>query len=381
MRIIERMCLYVVVAFLAVSVLERATADDEATKEAETLRARTLELVGADGKVALRLAATQHGGKIEVRNKDGRTVVNLEARADKDGEIKLYDESGIYRANIGGDKTGGYVNVMGAQRKTAAYLGSDSGTGGGYAAIYTANGKKGAEIVVHKRGALFTARNADTGQRTVAIGTADDAGDGFLALAAKNGKPRAIVAGLQGGGRVSIADKADQTIASLGTNAKGATLELVNSQAKRAVTFLGAAPDSGTGMLALSREDGTLGMAMYTSQHGGQMNVFNSGGKKAAFLGVSANPAGNGLMYVGRTDGQRLFETGATANRGGYLSVRNHRNERVLFLGASSGQSAGDGVVEVSRRGGKLGVVLRAYEGGSSTRIYDTAGKVKSQLR
>lgn len=381
MRIIERMCLYAVVAFLAVSVLERATADDEAKEAAETLRARNLELVGAGGKVALRLSATAHGGTIEIRNKDGQTVVNLMARADKDGEIRLYDESGTYRANIGGDRTGGYVNVMGPKKGTAAYIGSDSATGGGYAAIYAANGKKGAEIVANKRGALFATTNVQTGERTGAFGTADDVGDGFLALAAKSGKARAILFGLEGGGRLSIADKAGETVAQLGTNAKGASLELLNSETKRSVAVLGTASDTGTGLLALNRPDGKLGMALYTSQHGGQMNVLNGDGKKAAFIGVSANPAGNGLMYVARTDGQRLFESGATASAGGYMSVRNHRGERVLFIGASGGQSKGDGVVEVSRRGGKLGVVLRAFQGGSSLRVYDAEGKVKTQVR
>ena len=102
----------------------------------------------------------------------------------------------------------------------------------------------------------------------------------------------------------------------------------------------------------------------------------------AAYVGgVRAHPAGNGLLYVARDDGSRLIEAGRNSGRGGYMSVRNGEGKRVLFLGASTGDAPDDGVLEVSRSSGGLGVVLRGHAGGSFVQVYDLQGKAKTRIK
>ena len=386
MRTIERICLYLVIAFVAVQVLDRAVADDEkkgaGAAVAERVRTRQLEIVGAKGNVALRLGTTsQGGGVVDIYNAEGKRVVQVITRADGDGEIRLHDAGGILRSNLGGDATGGYLNVWGPEKKSAAYIGADASTKGGYMAIYAPGGTKAAEVTTHAKGAAFIASNVGSGKRTAILGTDDASGHGVMLVGTSGGEARVLASAATDVGRVAVSGGNHRLAGVLSSNAKGGSLELRNVENDRQIAFLGTATDTGTGMLALSRPDGKLGIAQFTSPQGGQHVIYNGDGNKAAFFGVSGSPAGNGLLYVARKDGQRLFEAGANAGRGGYMSIRNSLDQRVLFLGASGGTSADDGVVEVARRGGKLGVVLRAYGGGSSVRVYDSEGKVKSQVR
>ncbi|MDA1194652.1 MAG: hypothetical protein O2894_05655 [Planctomycetota bacterium] len=315
MRLIERVCLYLVVAYAGVGLLDRARADDEAepAQPASVIEATEVVLRNSDGDIVLRLGATTAGaGVVEVFNKTGQLATRLFARPDRDGELQLFDEHGELRANIGGNDVGGYINIYKSQDVPAIYLGADSDREAGYAVVYGAGGKPAVQ--------LFE----------------DD-----------------------GGGRVAASRAGDG----------------------RRVIEMGAAPEGAGGFLALSNGAGNPGLACYCSDVGGQVKALNSDGNAAAFLGVSSDPAGNGLIYVARADGQRILETGANTSRGGYLGINSGDGKRTVFLGSSTGESAGDGVLEIMRKQGSLGVVLRAYEGGSSIRVYDKDEKVIQNLR
>jgi len=289
--------------------------EPEPEPEASVGPLTTTELIvqSADGKKLLRLGANRGGGgQIEVFAKNGKRVAVLFARSDNDGELALYDESGILRSNIGGNDTGGYANFYGSGKQLAAYIGADTAKSHGYIAVY-GPGKK--EVV------------------------------------------------------------------GLYANAKGGVVSVRNAETKKQVVMIGAAPNNGMGFIGLGTTEGKPASAFFVTRNGGQIKTLNADGKTAAFLGVSANPAGNGLLYLCRKDGERIVEAGATATRGGYCSMNNGQSKRVLFMGASTGTAPDDGVLEVARKNGKLGVVLRAYSGGSSVRVYDKDEKVKVNLR
>ncbi len=322
MRVVERICLYLVVAYAALTLLDRARADEEPAAGSKSkpvapapaaVTTSEINLVNADGTLVVRMyARASGGGAIDVFNKAGKLATRLYARNDHDGELQLNDENGELRSNIGGNDTGGYANIYNRKGDLAVYAGGDSEADAGYVAVWGPKEVKAAEISVNKFGGAFAARNVATNKR---------------------------------------------------------------------VTSLGTAPDTGTGVLAIASKEGKAGVGAYVTEDGGQLMALNGAGKRAAFLGVSADPAGNGLIYVANKSGQRIVESGANAGGGGYMSVRNSVDKRVLFLGATTGKAADDGVVEVQRKSGDLGVVLRAYEAASSVRIYDKDEKVIKQLR
>ena len=245
---------------------------------------------------------------------------------------------------------------------------------------------------------------AKNGKRVVRLFARSD-DDGELALYDEDAVLRANIGGNDDGGYANFYGRTGTLAAYLGAdsredcgfigvygagkkeivglygNEKGGVISVRNGETENQILMIGAAPNNGMGFVGLGTSEGKAGLALYVTETGGQIKAMNADEKTAAFLGVSADPAGNGLMYVARKDGNRLIEAGATSAAGGYISVRNGADERVLFMGASTGEAPDDGVLEVAHKNGKLGVVLRAYSGGSSVRVYDDAEKVKVNLR
>jgi len=272
------------------------------------------------------------------------------------------------------------LHVKSADGRTLLRIGEAPG-GGGSVELFSKSGKRAARLFARTDDDGELTLHDHTGVLRANIGGNDDGGyanfyggDGKLAayLGADAAKKSGFIA-VYGGGK--------QELAGLYANAKGGVVSVRNAETEKQIVMIGAAPSNGMGVIGLGTDQGKPALASFVTKNGGQFKVLNADGKTAGFLGVSANPAGNGLLYVSRKDGERLMETGAGTAGGGYMSFNNSANERVLFLGASSGSAPDDGVLEVARKNGKLGVVLRAYEGASSVRVYDKDEKVIQQLR
>ena len=224
--------------------------------------------------------------------------------------------------------------------------------------FYGPGEKKVVTAYTHKKGGMLATRNLE-GRTMAVMGSESGKDGGYFALYGSNNK------------------KAFEAY----THKKGGLFVARNTETNKSVALFGAASDTGTGLLSLSSATGKRGVTVYTTKNGGQIAALNAQNKTVAFLGVSSDPAGNGLVYAARDDGQRILEFGRNAHMGGYLSVRNGLGKRVVYLGASTGNTPGDGVIEITRNNGKLGVVARAYLGGSYVRIYDKDEKIVKQLR
>lgn len=272
-----------------------------------------------------------------------------------------------------------HISIRNAQGKVVLRLGAGE-NGGGQIEVLAKNGQTVVTLLARSDNDGEVRFFDEGGVLRSTMGANDDGG--YANFYARTGELATYVGsdGAADTGYIAVLGKGKRKVIELSCHEKGALVKVTNSEGQRVVS-LGAAPDTGTGVLVLSSEKGAPGVTLYTTGHGGQINVLNDQGKKAGFLGVSADPAGNGLWYVARKDGQRIVEAGATSAAGGYMSMRNSANKRVLFLGATTGKDSDDGVVEVSRRSGGLGVVLRGYSGGSSATVYDAGGKAKAQLR
>lgn len=254
-------------------------------------------------------------------------------------------------------------------------------TGGGMIEVRNRMGKRAARLLVRSDndGELRLYDDKDT-MRT-AIGGNDEGG--YANFYSRAGDLAAYIGGDSGAdaGYIAVFGKKEKKALELYSNEKGGIVAARNVVTDKRVATIGTAKDTGTGVCVMNAGNGKRGLFMFTSEDGGQLAIQNSSEKRVAFLGASSDPAGNGLLYVARKDGQRIGEIGVNDSKGGYLSVKNHNDKRIIFMGAATGESEGDGVLEVGRRSGKLGVVLRGYAGGSSVRVYDIAEKVKEQLR
>jgi hypothetical protein len=182
-------------------------------------------------------------------------------------------------------------------------------------------------------------------------------------------------------GYVVVYGAKDKKVIDLFANERGGRMSVRDAASGNTVVNLGSDTTTGSGYLGMGDAHGFPGVAVFTTDEGGQVQALNRNGKTAAFLGVSSSVAGNGLIYVSNKDGDRLFETGANVAGGGYTAIFNTKSRRIVYLGGSGGTDPDDGVLEVVTAAGKLGVVVRAYSGGSSVSVYDPTEKVKSQLR
>ncbi|MDJ0521784.1 MAG: hypothetical protein QNJ90_06880 [Planctomycetota bacterium] len=346
--------LFVIVVAIALYALfgpaAEARPDDDAAKSLEALQAQVEVLRNALGKQAAAHAALQ--------DKVAKLEKALPGDSVRVRELAVQNAAGKTVLRMGADKTGGgRLEVFAKTGKRVALLFARSDNDGEIA-LYDEEARLRANLGGNDTGG-YANFYGETGEQAAYIGS--DTGKPYGYVAVYGGNEEALV-GLYG-------------------NAKGGVVSCRNRETKKEIVMIGAEPKTGTGLVGLGTTAGKPALLQFVTKNGGQIKVLNADNKEAAFLGASASPAGNGLFYVSKKDGGRVFETGSTAGGGGYLSLRNRLNKRVLFAGAASGTAPDDGVLEVSRKDGKLGVVLRGYAGGSSVRVYDANGNVKNILR
>jgi len=383
MRVLERICLVVALAACAFLLLERFEVID--IQASSRRRARSRLVSELEGELSAGLEERIRAGVLsESAALQARLATDLEQKLT--GElvpalkVELSEELGAGAGTAPESVTARELNITNAEGKVVIRL--------------TANASGGGELTVSR----------DDGRRIARLYARADH-DGELDLYDENAVIRANIGGNVDGGYSNFWNRSGDTAVYLGADAESESgyvavygpgekrvIELLSNdrggvftvrglESGRTIATLGAAGDTGTGYLGLGSPDGTTGVALYTTTHGGQVKVLNNEGSSVAFLGVSADPEGNGLLYVANKAGQRIMEAGANTSFGGYVSLRNSKDKRVLFMGSSTGTSPDDGVIEVETAAEKLGVVLRAYAGGSSVRVYDDGEKVKSQLR
>ena len=182
MRAIERICLYLVVGYVAVALIDVARAQEEqaSVTPAQPVVTRELQIHNAAGKVVMRLGEAEGGGgQIQLYSAEGVVAARLIVRTDHDGELRLYDDKGRLRANIGGNDDGGYANFYSKTDKMALYVGADSAADAGYVGLYK-EGTRVAEMLANKSGGSFAASCAKTQKRVAELGAAADSGTGLL---------------------------------------------------------------------------------------------------------------------------------------------------------------------------------------------------------
>jgi hypothetical protein len=114
------------------------------------------------------------------------------------------------------------------------------------------------------------------------------------------------------------------------------------------VAYLGAANDTGGGLVTVSRKDAVRGAELSAGVRGGYLIAHAWEGKQVVYLG-SASDTGVGFLNLSRTDG-----------------------EGRAFLYAAEG---GGGMFGVKRADGRDAVVLRSDEKGGLVRITDASDK------
>lgn len=272
------------------------------------------------------------------------------------------------------------LHVKSADGRTLLRIGEAAG-GGGSVELFSKSGKRAARLFARTDDDGELTLHDHKGELRANIGGNDDGGyanfyGGDGRMAAYLGADASKKSGL-----IAVYGEGKKEVVGLYANSKGGVVSVRNAETDKQIVMIGAEPNNGMAFIGLGTDQGKAALAGFVTKNGGQIKTLNADGATVGFLGVSANPAGNGLLYVSRKDGKRLMETGAGTEGGGYMSFKNSKDERVLFLGASSGEAPDDGVLEVARKNGKLGVVLRAYESASSVRVYDKNEKVIKQLR
>ncbi len=164
MKFVERVCLYALIAFVAVHLIDGARADDE-EKAPEALTAREINIENADGKVVLRLSANDNGG----------------------GRVQIYAKNGAEVARLAAGATGGHARYSDNGEKSVAYVGADPGTGTGYVAV-RGKEKSGVSLFVHEYGGVVHT-NRSNGKPSVSLGSGIDDGSGYMFISDRNDDP------------------------------------------------------------------------------------------------------------------------------------------------------------------------------------------------
>ena len=308
---------FLVILFCTVALLERAGAQDGMSGMSEVTEA---DAAGSP------ISTSQ----LEITAPDGRVVMRLGTLGGGGGMIQVFNKNGKVAAQLYADKDNdGTFALCDAGGVGRAFLGGS--VSGGYANFKTKSGKMGARI-----GGNAT---RDAGHFTLYGG----------------GKQRVLLRALGKSGYARFDNDASS------------------------VLVLGGTSDSGAGFIDVSNADNKTGLRLQVAKTGGEISIKNPNGKRTAFLGCSSN-RGNGVLIIAHNDGRNIVEVSGN-DGGGYLAAHNWRDKRSIFLGAATGKGRGDGVLELSRSNGEVGVMARAYDGGSAFSVYDSAGNLRKQLR
>jgi hypothetical protein len=137
------------------------------------------------------------------------------------------------------------------------------------------------------------------------------------------------------------------------------------------VAYLGAANDTGAGLVYVNAKTGAKTVEVSSNEKGGYSMAFGAEGGKAVAYSGAASDSGNGIAIVWGTNGVRGGEM-AYGTKGGYVSTTSAEGKMCGFLGAAS--DTGVGLVTLHRADGTRTMLLHATEDGSTVRCLKADG-------
>jgi hypothetical protein len=328
----------------AIGTLAGLTADDVF----DVLRARRVELVDADGKVAALIGANEQGGQLDLWAKGGANVCRL-AAAESGGDLSLWNTAGKPVAGVYANSGGGRVEVSRGDGELAAYFeatpdGSDlamSRAGSENAAARFRVNKDRSEALLARaedhsvllfgvtgKGSAVTILGDD--DREIAYLGSDQNRAGMLRLA-KNGGASMLEAGVgDHGGELIARNLNGQGGTVLGNGDKGGFAEVRNVDGKSAASL--AVQDNSGGRVAAYTATGQLAAFMDQGKdENGTVQVY-AGPNRMAALGGS--PTG-GLLNLFNMQGKAVFVAGSAADgKGGLFSIRTGDGAQVVRASA-----------------------------------------------
>lgn len=333
---------------------------------ADVLRARSVEIVGADGKVAIRLNAAEQGGQLDIWANGGANVARL-AAAESGGDLSLWNTAGKAAAGVYAHAGGGRLEVSRGDGQLAGYLeatpeGSDlamSRTGSETAATRFRVKKDRSEAILAQaeansvlvfgattQGAAVTVLGNDdkeiaylggdakkagmlrlrdaAGASMVESGTGEHGGE--LMVRANGGKPAAVLGTGDQGGFVESHGKEGQLAARLGSGERGGAVEALNADGKTVASL--AVQDNNGGRVAACTATGQIVAFMDQGKdESGTLQLY-AGPNRVAAIGGSAT---GGLMNLFNLKGKAVFIAGAAADGpGGAFSLQTDDGTRTV---------------------------------------------------
>jgi hypothetical protein len=220
----------------------------------DVLKAKKIEVIGADGKVVVGLAAWDHGGAVWTYNNDGVAVA----------------------AMLAGEEGGGFV-AYNNEAETLAGLAAFSS--GGKVEVYNPDGQSVAEMMAHEGGGVVKTGN-DDGQMAAVLGSlANGQASGVVAFN-ESGKTVASLGHSQGSGGGSIrthTDKGKVGTLMISNESLGGRISAFNNAGKEMVSLGGS--DNG-GLIGVTNKTGEQVVTLGVDVHGnGEVGAWNREGK------------------------------------------------------------------------------------------------------
>jgi hypothetical protein len=315
---------------------------------AEVLRARRIELVGADGKVSALLSAGDHGGQLDIWAAGGANVARL-AAAESGGDLSLWNTAGKPVAGVYASSSGGRLEVSRGDGELAGYLeatadGSDlamSRAGSENAASRFRVSKDRSEaLLAHAEAhAVLLFGATPKGAAVTVLGDSDKeiaylGGDqskaGLLRLSNAGGSSMVEAGTGDHGGELFARGNSGQGGAVLGNSEKGGFMEVRNADGKGAASL--SVQDNNGGRVAAYTATGQIAAFMDQGKdESGTVQVY-AGPNRVAALGGSTS---GGLLNLFNLKGKAVFVAGSAADgTGGLLSIRNGEGNQVVRASA-----------------------------------------------
>lgn len=337
----------------------------------DVLRARSIEVVGANDTVMLMLRAGDTGGQLDVWNPKGNNVVRITANehggdvavwnnasapvaglfaTDKGGRAEVGDANGSTLGALARGEEGGAL-ILSGPGETASSLRAEAGGAGAVVSMRRADGSVGFLAGVAQGASVLSMRNPAGKEVLYAGATAEHAG--VLRLADAAGNEAAAVTTSQGGALL-LKDGAGHAVASMASlgAGKGGVLELMNGTG--AATTVLDCKDDGSGRWVLSSGTGSPAFAVEAAGEAGTMAAYRDGRRVAA---LGAGDSG-GLLNLLDTKGQPVLVAGmASDGDGGAISLRNLRGSTIARIGVDA---VGAGEVAVFNSTATLKKVISA---------------------
>lgn len=346
------------------------------TEFPDVIKARKIQIVDDSGVVVIDLAVDPKGdGTVVIKNGDGRPFLGLSSIAGSGNILALGHDSQVL-ASLGGDADGnGRLGLYNKDGKPRVTLSAD-GVGG--SVVASAPGPNGGTRVVLRattsNGLLWLfGRN----EELLASVGADANGNGMLIVNNRDGKPRVTLNAAAESGAMTIVDGGTvscghdgKLLAALSASSAGGFLDTISSDGKDLVAL---GPDAnGNGRVTLFNKDGKDRVTLVASDKGGRVGTSNGHLMMAT---LAATELGGNLM-IGNSDGKPLVDIGVVginqAGKGGVVTTLDRDGRPLVMLGVESG----GGMVTTFNREGKPIVSLQtSVEGGGLFGIYNREGK------